>query len=71
MDPAESEPVCSTPKEHGACLHWLEEQLAFVCREMLEAVISSESTYAILTEKLNLVIEVVQQASASPIGPTG
>ena len=74
MDPAESEKVCLALKVQGACLHWLEEQLVFVCQGILEAVIHSESVCATLTDKLNLVIDQLQiseQPSASPIAPEG
>ena len=67
----QSEPVRSALNAPGACLHWLEEQLDFLCQKMLEVVISSELMCAKLTWKLNLVIYQLQQPAASRTGPNG
>ena len=48
VDSTKSAPVHSPLNVY---LHWVEEQLAFVPKEMLEAVIHSESTCRTLTDK--------------------
>ena len=45
--------------------------LAFVRQEMLEAVILSELTCAKMMENLILIIDQLQELSASPIAPKG
>ena len=74
MDPEDSVPVRSALKVQFALLHWLEEQLAFVRQEMLEATIRNESALATLKDKLNFIIDRLQiseQPSISPIAPKG